>query len=107
LNENKIIGGWIGNAIPKPTEEDIHRYLSSPDELLIAPTKGVLHEWLKKFHNISVHTEPVYSGNPENGVMFSAYLFVGKKQRIDFTNVSVEESDAFESGLNEALKQIP
>jgi hypothetical protein len=105
LNEEQIIGGWIGNNTYEPTKKDIETYLSNSEELLIAPTAGVLHQWLKRLHNISVHTKPVYSGVPSVGFVFSPYLFVEKKIHLIFTN-KPEESDAFELGLYEALCRI-
>ncbi len=106
LNEKQIIGGWIGNNTPEPKKEEIEAYVSNPEELLIASTPGVLHEWLKRCHNISVHTE-VNLGVSRTSLIYSAFLFVDKKHRIDFTNASAEESEAFEDGLYEALCRIP
>ncbi len=106
-NEHEVRGGWIGSNKPNPTEEDIENYLLNFEELLIAPTAGVLHQWLKNFHNISVHTEPFYSDSPKIGFIFSAYLFIDKKIRVNFVNASAKEEDAFEAGLCEALERLP
>jgi len=105
LNENKILGGWIHGNIPEPSIEDIEKYLNNFDDLLIAPTPGIIHEWLKRFHNISVHTEPRLLSSGK--LIFSFYLFKNKKLRIKVRNASEIESDAFEAGLYEALCRLP
>lgn len=106
LNEKQIVGGWISGNTPEPSKEQIEIYLSNPEELLIAPTAGVLHQWLKIIHNISVHTEPVYSGVPKIGAIFQAYLFFEKTKRVDFTNAYADEAEAFEAGIYEALHRL-
>ncbi len=105
IDEHNIIGGWIGANKANPSAEDIKNYVNNTDKLLIAPTAGILHEWLKRVHNISVHTKPIYSGNPETGYLFKPYLFLDGKIIMDCkkTGWFSDESVAFEEGLYEAL----
>jgi hypothetical protein len=107
LNENVVIGGWVGNAIYKPTKEDIDLYFSKLEELLIAPTPGILHYWLKAVHNISVHTEPVCGNITSVETIFKFYLFVNRIHRINSSATFTDESDAFDEGLYEALCRLP
>lgn len=111
LAEDKVFGGWINshpvNTKPNPTEEDIQNYVSNIDSLLIAPTLGIVHTWLQRFHGISVHTEPVKRHIQSDLFEFSPYLVISKKERIKTTSTHTEERDAFEQGIFEALCRLP
>lgn len=105
LNENTIMGGWYSS--PNPTEDDIQEYVINLEKHLIAPTLGIIHVWLKKFHNMSVHTEPVKADNESGLFEFSPYLVINKKERTKTTTTHPEERDAFEQGIFEALCRLP
>ena len=107
LDDQRIIGGWIGSNTSNPSVEDIKNYLSDPNKLLIAPTAGVLHLWLKRFYNISVHTEPIYVDDSKTSLVFGAYLFINKNERVDIEITSKDESEMFEIGLFRALCRLP
>lgn len=100
LPNGKVVGGWIGTNTPNPSKEDIDTYFNNFEELLIAPTPGILHEWLKRIHKISVHTEP--SKASTTTVLYNVFYIVNK-QRIYVDGTFTEESSAFDAGLYEAL----
>lgn len=102
INKTTIIGGWIkGNK--RPSKKDIESYLKNPEAAVVAPTQGLLRQWIEKKKKLSVSVVFKTSGNSIKGyVPCIANLKTGSIKVLKNLTCSSYKT-AMERGLLQAL----
>lgn len=102
IDEEIIVGGWLGHAKPEPSKEDIQKYINDPHAWPIASTQQILREWIERNLKLSVFVVPEYR-DKENfyvGCILNKVTLKIKK----LANYFPKYSEAMEDGLFSALQ---
>lgn len=101
INEENILGGWIGHAKPEPAEEDIQKYIEDSDAYPIASTQQILREWIEINVNLSVFVVPEYK---QGKLLYTSCILNKTTKKVKkLKNYFVKYSQAMEDGLFNAL----